>query len=77
MSLNEGIFVKPLKAEGMEKVLFIFLLYKKGSLFEDGYAFLRFSFQIRLSVYSTIRSFHSSRSLCFDSRVFHGSFPSG
>ena len=49
MSLNEGTFVKPLNAEGMEKVVFIFLLYKKGSLSEDGYASLRFSFQIKLS----------------------------
>ena len=47
MSLNEGTFVKPLKAEGMEKVVFIFLLYKKGSLSEDGYASLRFLFQIK------------------------------
>lgn len=54
----------------MEKVLFIFLLYKKGSLFEDGYASLRFSFQIRLSgVQYNQKLPLQSEPLC-DSRAF-------
>lgn len=64
MSLNEGTFVKPLKAEGMEKVLFIFLLYKKGSLLKMATPSWDSHFRLGYQVYSTIRSFHSSRSLC-------------
>lgn len=70
MSLNEGTFVKPLKAEGMEKVVFIFLLYKKGSLSEDGYASLRFSFQIKLSGVRCNQKLPLQPEPLFDSQAF-------
>ena len=58
------------RQRGWRKFYLFFLLYKKGSLFEDGYASLRFSFQIRLSgVQYNQKLPLQSEPLC-DSRAF-------